>query len=63
VTHRVYDCPDGADVEMYIVAGGGHAWPGSEFSKGVEQIIGPTTFDIDATDLIWEFFQRFRRAG
>lgn len=61
VTLRTYDCPAGADVEMYIVSGGGHAWPGSELSKAIENIIGPTTFDIDATDLLWRFFQRFRR--
>ena len=62
VTLRTYDCPRGADVEMYIVAGGGHAWPGSEFSRSIESIVGLTTFDIDATDVVWKFFQRFRRA-
>ena len=57
---RTFDCPDGADVEFYIIEGGGHSWPGSEFSKSIESIVGPTTFDIDATDLIWTFFQGFR---
>lgn len=61
VTHRTYDCPAGADVEMYVVAGGGHAWPGSELSQALEGLVGTTTFDIDATDLVWAFFQRFRR--
>jgi polyhydroxybutyrate depolymerase len=60
VIHRVYNCPEGADVESYIIVGGGHAWPGSEFSKGIEQIVGHTTFDIDATAASWEFFQRFQ---
>ena len=60
VTHRTYTCPSGADVEMYIVAGGGHAWPSSDFSKSIEKVVGPTTYDIDATALIWKFFQRFR---
>ena len=32
VIHRVYDCPTNADVEFYIVQGGGHSWPGSAFS-------------------------------
>jgi len=62
VTRRTYDCPAGADVVMYVVDGGGHAWPGSEVSRSAEPIVGPTTFDIDATDLIWQFFQRFRRS-
>jgi len=60
VIHRVYDCPPQSPVEFYIVLGGGHSWPGSEFSKSIGKIVGPTTFDIDATELIWAFFQRFR---
>ena len=60
VIHRVYDCPPESPVEFYIVVGGGHSWPGSDFSKAIGSIVGPTTFDIDATELIWAFFQRFR---
>jgi polyhydroxybutyrate depolymerase len=59
VIHRVYDCPRGAEVEFYIVDGGGHTWPGSEFSAGIESITGPTTFEIDWNELAWEFFQRY----
>ncbi len=59
VIHRVYDCPPGANVEFYIVLGGGHAWPGSEFSRAIESVIGYTTFDINATELAWSFFQQF----
>jgi polyhydroxybutyrate depolymerase len=59
VVHRVYDCPAGADVELYVVLGGGHTWPGSEFSRSIESVVGYTTFDIDATELAWEFFERF----
>lgn len=59
VVHRVYDCPVDAAVEFYIVKGGGHSWPGSDFSAAIEDIVGPTTFDIDATAAGWEFFQRF----
>ena len=59
VAHRVYDCPTDAAVEFYIVEGGGHSWPSSEFSAAIESMVGPTTFDIDATDLAWRFFQRF----
>lgn len=59
VVHRVYRCPAGRDVEFYIVRGGGHAWPGSKFSRSIVKIVGPTTFTIDATDVIWRFFTRF----
>lgn len=59
VTYRVYDCPEGADVEFYIVVGGGHSWPGSEFSESIGDIVGHTTFDIDATRDAWAFMSQF----
>jgi polyhydroxybutyrate depolymerase len=59
VIHRVYPCPKGTDVEFYIVIGGGHAWPGSKFSASIASITGPTTFEVNATSIIWAFFERF----
>ncbi len=59
VIHRVYECPPGADVEFYIVEGGGHSWPSSEFSRSIADIVGPTTFDIDGTVDGWEFMSQF----
>jgi polyhydroxybutyrate depolymerase len=59
VIRRTFDCPDDAPVEFLIVDGGGHSWPGSEFSRTIERIVGPTTFDIDASEEIWRYFQRF----
>lgn len=60
VIRRVYDCPEGADVEFLVIEGGGHSWPSSEFSRSIEAIIGPTTFDVDATRDSWTFLERFR---
>src|SRR5690606_35061476 len=62
VIHRVYACPEGADVEFYIVVDGGHTWPSSEFSRSIDAIVGPTTFDVDATRDAWEFMSRFANA-
>ncbi|MEJ7562167.1 MAG: hypothetical protein WKF45_06540, partial [Ilumatobacteraceae bacterium] len=59
VIRRVWDCPAGADTEFVIVEGGGHSWPGSEFSSQIESIIGPTTESFAATDTMWDFFDRF----
>lgn len=53
-----YSCPDHADVELYEITGGGHTWPGSEFSKALVSILGPTTFSIDADAVMWKFFQQ-----
>ena len=63
ITRRTYSCPDGTAVEFYIVDGGGHAWPGSEFSQSIANIVGPTTMDLDATATAWEFFRSHPIAG
>lgn len=48
------DCTNGATVALYTVKGGGHAWPGGTAMP--EWIVGRTTQDIDASDLMWRFF-------
>ena len=52
-----YRCPSKADVELYRIAGGGHTWPGSTFSKTIQFAVGPTTSSIDADAVMWAFFQ------
>jgi polyhydroxybutyrate depolymerase len=51
-----YHCPKGAEVELYRVEGAGHTWPGSEATAALSSVLGPTTRSIDATALIWAFF-------
>jgi polyhydroxybutyrate depolymerase len=47
VTRETYaPCRAGADVEFYIVHGGGHGWPNAK------------TVGIDAAEISWEFFAR-----
>jgi poly(3-hydroxybutyrate) depolymerase len=48
---------DESATAIYVVDGGGHSWPGSEFDVGIVDIVGPTTNTIDATELIWTFFR------
>ena len=57
---RTYPCPAGAAVEFYIVEGGGHSWPGSKFSEEIAPVTGPTTFEVNATDVIWQFFRHYQ---
>jgi polyhydroxybutyrate depolymerase len=47
------ECNDDAAVVLYAVEGGGHTWPGS---IDVPRL-GAVTAEIDATDLLWEFFE------
>lgn len=63
IVERSWECPPEATVLFEIMVGGGHSWPGSEFTKSIEQIVGPTDTSIDGTDMIWRFFQRFALPG
>ncbi len=54
VTLETYtNCNGNADVELYVIEGGGHTFPGAPFDI---PSFGPTTRSIDAAALIWEFF-------
>lgn len=44
-----------AATEIYLVDNGGHAWPGKP-QPAFEKSFGHGTTDIDATELIWAFF-------
>jgi polyhydroxybutyrate depolymerase len=57
VTLVRYRCPRRADVDLYRIDGAGHTWPGSEFSRQIESFVGPTTFSINANEVMWSFFQ------
>ncbi len=53
----VTGCPEGHEVELVVVAGGGHAWPGRPDLLPPE-IAGRVNRDIDASEYVWEFFAR-----
>jgi polyhydroxybutyrate depolymerase len=46
-------CRSGTGVELYTVTGGGHTWPGTGIDVPMN---GHTTQDINAADLILDFF-------
>jgi polyhydroxybutyrate depolymerase len=48
---------DGTEVILYTIDGGGHTWPGG-FQYLPAFIIGKTSRDIDANNVIWSFFKR-----
>jgi len=52
------DCADGAAVVLFTIHGGGHTWPGGEPLP--EWFVGPTNDEIDASALMWDFFQEHR---
>jgi polyhydroxybutyrate depolymerase len=60
VVDRTWTCPDGAAMELVIIEGQGHGWPGSEFARAIEDIVGPTVDGVDGNARIWEFFERYQ---
>lgn len=53
--------PDGAEVVSYVIEGGGHTWPGG-IAYLPERLIGRTSRQMDASQVIWDFFQRHTRS-
>jgi len=51
------DCQKGAQVALYSIDGGGNTWPGGE-QYLVEKVIGKTSNDLNANEVIWSFFVR-----
>jgi polyhydroxybutyrate depolymerase len=49
---RYQGCDQDATVELYVIEGGGHTWPGAFDVPW----LGATTHEISATDLMWAFF-------
>jgi polyhydroxybutyrate depolymerase len=64
VTLLTYDGGrDGADVHYYVIAGGGHSWPGAPAGIGLvtDRFLGHTTGSISASQIMWDYFARRSR--
>ncbi len=53
-TRATFDCAN-APLHWIVLEGGGHDWPGAEQSAAREALLG-SSGPIDATAVIWEFF-------
>lgn len=51
---RWADCQGDSEVQLVTIDGGGHWWPGADFSPGIPR----PTDDIDASAMIWAFFEK-----
>ena len=61
VSHEVYrGCKDGTEVILYKMKGAGHTWPDGwePLLAKMKELFGKTCRDINATDIIVEFFNR-----
>jgi polyhydroxybutyrate depolymerase len=63
VTRIESHCPQGRDVVLYRVNGGGHRMPGAfsdaRFPRIAAAFLGPQNHDIDGAETIWAFFRKF----
>jgi polyhydroxybutyrate depolymerase len=50
-------CGHETEVLLYAIEGGGHTWPGGDQYMPA-RIIGRTSRDADANEVIWDFFKR-----
>ncbi len=61
VRQEIYaPCHAGSEVILFAIEGGGHTWPsGQQYLP--EAIVGKTSRDIDANQVLWDFFKRHAR--
>jgi polyhydroxybutyrate depolymerase len=61
IKQRVYaGGTNASEVVSYVILNGGHTWPqGYQYLN--EAIIGKTSQDMNACEVIWTFFKRFKR--
>jgi polyhydroxybutyrate depolymerase len=57
------DCDEGVPMVFFEITGGGHTWPGSLLGLLMTDILGKTTYDVDATTGGWEFMSQFSLDG
>ena len=60
--HGFGDAAARCSVELYLLDGGGHTWPGGP-QLVPRAIVGPATRSLDAAEVIWSFFARHSRTG
>jgi polyhydroxybutyrate depolymerase len=49
-----------SEVVVYTIEGGGHSWPGG-MGFVAQDILGRTTNDINASEIMWQFFRNHSR--
>lgn len=61
IQREIYsECSGKVEVDLIVVEGGGHTWPGG-FQYMPERFIGKTSREMDAGRVVWNFFKRFAK--
>jgi polyhydroxybutyrate depolymerase len=62
IKQRIYSGgTDGSEVVSYVILNGGHTWP-QGFQYLNEIIIGKTSQDMNACEVIWNFLKKFKKS-
>ncbi|MBZ0294909.1 MAG: hypothetical protein K8L99_20270, partial [Anaerolineae bacterium] len=61
VRQLIFNCANDTQTIFYGIAGGGHNWPGVP-DRIPADIAGKVNTDINASEVIWEFFSHYSRA-
>jgi polyhydroxybutyrate depolymerase len=51
-------CASGASLASVVIADGGHTWPSSTALLKITNALGKVSYDVDATEEAWRFFQQ-----
>jgi polyhydroxybutyrate depolymerase len=57
VTLLTFPCSATHSVELYVIKGGGHTWPGGPAGVFPTSIVGHSTNSISANQIMWTFFE------
>ncbi len=51
---RIHNCSCNVEFDQYNTSDGGHSWPSGNPNNN------PVSYQVDATELLWNFFQRYQ---
>ena len=60
--YKFGDCKAGTEVQRYSIEGAGNTWPGGD-SYVLREKAGKTSNDVDADEVIWQFFAAHKLAA
>jgi polyhydroxybutyrate depolymerase len=59
--YKFGDCQAGTEVQRYSIEGAGNTWPSGD-SSILREKVGKTSDDVDADEVIWQFFAAHKLA-
>jgi polyhydroxybutyrate depolymerase len=48
------------EVSILKILNGGHTWPSAPTSLRIETFLGKTNYDVNANEIIWDFFKKYK---